>query len=93
MNELVIKDQEGRDAERMLELLQEFDKEYNSAIISSVMSCPTEDVDRWRNLAKAEESFKSYLSSLIEDGKLARVTINDINEELDKTVSDEDWWW
>lgn len=93
MNELVVKEQVGHDAEKMLELLQEFDKEYTRAIINNIMSCPTEDVDKWRNLAKAEESFKSYLSSLIEDGNIARVNIDDINENLSKTVDDANYWW
>lgn len=93
MNDLVVQSQTGHDAEKMLELVTSFNEEYHKAIVNNIMSCPTEDVDKWRNMLKAEEAFVSYLKSLVEDGNLARVGIKEINDEMAKSVNDNDYWW
>ena len=60
--QLALDEQLGHDAQKMLELLGDFDEQYTKAIISNFMTCDPKDFEGWRNLLRAKDAFVSYLS-------------------------------
>ena len=60
--QLALDEQLGHDAQKMLELLGDFDEQYAKAIISNFMTCDPKDFEGWRNLLRAKDAFVSYLS-------------------------------
>ncbi len=69
--QLALDEQLGHDAQKMLELLGDFDEQYTKAIISNILSCDPKDFEGWRNLLKAKDAFVSYLADKVRDGELA----------------------
>lgn len=90
---LAIEEQEGHDAQRMLELLSDFDEQYTQAILSNILSCDPKDFEAWRNLLKAKEALLSYLRDKVRNGELAydrrlELDKDDENELMNKYRSD-----
>lgn len=82
MNEkqrLALDEQLGHDAQKMLELLGDFDEQYTKAIISNILSCDPKDFEGWRNLLKAKGAFVSYLADKVRDGELATEKMSEID--------------
>lgn len=69
--ELAIQEQEGHDAQRMLEMLSDFNEQYTQAIISNILICDPKDFEGWRNLLKAKDALLSYLKDKVTNGELA----------------------
>lgn len=69
--ELAIQEQEGHDAQRMLEMLSDFDEQYTQAVISNILTCDPKDFEGWRNLLKAKDALLSYLKDKVTNGELA----------------------
>lgn len=86
--QLAIQEQEGHDAQRMLELLSDFDEQYTQAIISNILSCDPKDFEGWRNLLKAKEALLSYLKDKVKDGELAYDRMLEMDKEDDNTLFD-----
>ncbi len=84
--QLAIQEQEGHDAQRMLELLSDFDEQYTQAIISNIWTCDPKDFEGWRNLNKAKEAFVSYLKDKVTNGKLAYDRMIEMDEEDDSKL-------
>ena len=72
-------EQLGHDAQKMLELLGDFDEQYTKAIISNILSCDPKDFEGWRNLLKAKDAFVSYLTDKARDGELATEKMSEID--------------
>lgn len=78
---LALSEQEGHDAQKMLDLLAEFDEQYSQAIISNILSCDPKDFEGWRNLLKAKEAFISFLTDKVTNGDLASDRMIEIDKD------------
>lgn len=77
--QLALDEQLGHDAQKMLELLGDFDEQYTQAIISNFMTCDPKDFEGWRNLLKAKDAFVFYLADKVRDGELATEKMAEID--------------
>lgn len=80
--QLALNEQLGHDAQKMLELLGDFDEQYTKAIISNILSCDPKDFEGWRNLLKAKDAFVSYLNDKVRDGELATEKMAEIDDSI-----------
>ena len=85
---LAIEEQEGHDAQRMLELLSDFDGQYTQAIISNILTCDPKDFQAWRNLLKAKDALLSYLKDKVRNGELAYDRLLEMNKDDEQQLVD-----
>lgn len=78
--ELINTMEEGASAELVLSMLDKWYEAYQKYIIARLKQCKSDELEGVRCLLTVSDDFKAYLTSIVNDGKLAESDFKFIEE-------------